>query len=205
MSHTSTKPQIVAGVDLGGTAINYTLVNPQEQFLIEGLCEYPARSKEGPGICLQQIVDGLKVAVALAGLPPISPSRAWIRLGRPPQRACSARKAPRTSCIATGAHSISAAIYPRAGHSGHLFERRQRRRALGSLHHLRRDRPATSLAAMIGTGLGGGIITAHVVKGRRASAANWATCCCHINIRGIEGMLRPATAGVSAIWNRFVR
>ena len=34
--------QVVAGVDLGGTAINYTLVNSQEQFLIEGLCEQPA-------------------------------------------------------------------------------------------------------------------------------------------------------------------
>jgi len=28
--------QLVAGVDLGGTAINYTLVNREEQFLIEG-------------------------------------------------------------------------------------------------------------------------------------------------------------------------
>jgi len=55
-------------VDLGGTAINYTLVNPDEQFLIEGLCEYPARSKEGPDVCLPQIVDGLKIAVENAGL-----------------------------------------------------------------------------------------------------------------------------------------
>ncbi|MGA2577874.1 MAG: ROK family protein, partial [Bryobacteraceae bacterium] len=60
--------RVVAGVDLGGTAINYTLVSPQEEFLIEGLCEYPARSKEGPAVCLQQIVDGLKRAVAQVGL-----------------------------------------------------------------------------------------------------------------------------------------
>jgi len=60
--------EVVAGVDLGGTAINYTLVNPDEQFLIEGLCEYPARSKEGPDVCLPQIVDGLKIAVENAGL-----------------------------------------------------------------------------------------------------------------------------------------
>ena len=44
--------QIVAGVDLGGTAINYTLVNEEEKFLIEGLCEHPALSKEGPRVCL---------------------------------------------------------------------------------------------------------------------------------------------------------
>jgi predicted NBD/HSP70 family sugar kinase len=54
---------VVAGVDLGGTAINYTLLNGREQFLIESLFEHPARSKEGPDICLQQIEDGLKKAV----------------------------------------------------------------------------------------------------------------------------------------------
>ena len=41
---------LVAGVDLGGTAVNYTLLNDREEFLIEGLCEYPARSTEGPAI-----------------------------------------------------------------------------------------------------------------------------------------------------------
>ena len=60
--------QLVAGVDLGGTAINYTLVNREEQFLIEGLCEHPALSKQGPEICLQQIVDGLKIAADKAGV-----------------------------------------------------------------------------------------------------------------------------------------
>jgi glucokinase len=60
--------EVVAGVDLGGTAINYTLVNQQEQFLIEGLCEHPALSKQGPEVCLQQIADGLKIATEKAGV-----------------------------------------------------------------------------------------------------------------------------------------
>jgi predicted NBD/HSP70 family sugar kinase len=59
---------VVAGVDLGGTAINYTLVNGDEQFLIEALCEHPALAKQGPEICLQQIADGLKIATDLAGV-----------------------------------------------------------------------------------------------------------------------------------------
>ena len=58
---------VVAGVDLGGTAVNYTLVDAQEKFLIEGLCEHPARAKEGPAICLQQIADGLKIACDRVG------------------------------------------------------------------------------------------------------------------------------------------
>ena len=60
--------EVVAGVDLGGTAINYTLVNRNEQFLIEGLCEHPALSKQGPDVCLQQIADGLKIAADRAGV-----------------------------------------------------------------------------------------------------------------------------------------
>lgn len=58
--------QVVAGIDLGGTAVNYTLLNQQEKFLIESLCEHPARSKEGPTVCLQQIVDGLEIAAEKA-------------------------------------------------------------------------------------------------------------------------------------------
>jgi glucokinase len=60
--------QVVAGVDLGGTAINYTLVSQNEQFLIEGLCEHPALSKQGPSVCLQQIEDGLRIATEKAGV-----------------------------------------------------------------------------------------------------------------------------------------
>lgn len=60
--------QVVAGVDLGGTAINYTLLDQQEKFLIEDLFEHPALAKQGPEICLQQIADGLEIATEKAGV-----------------------------------------------------------------------------------------------------------------------------------------
>ena len=60
--------QVVAGIDLGGTAINYTLLDQQEKFLIEALFEHPAFAKQGPDICLQQISDGLKLAAEKAGV-----------------------------------------------------------------------------------------------------------------------------------------
>jgi len=59
---------VVAGVDLGGTAVNYTLIDQNEEFLIEGLCEHPSLSKQGPDICLQQIGDGLAIAAGRAGV-----------------------------------------------------------------------------------------------------------------------------------------
>ena len=57
--------QLIAGIDLGGTAVNYTLIDLDGRFLIDGLCEHPARSVEGPDICLQQIADGLAIAVTV--------------------------------------------------------------------------------------------------------------------------------------------
>jgi predicted NBD/HSP70 family sugar kinase len=61
---------IVAGIDLGGTAVNFTLLDSgRQQFLVEGLCEYPALVREGPDVCLQQIADGLDVAARRAGTP----------------------------------------------------------------------------------------------------------------------------------------
>jgi glucokinase len=59
---------VVAGVDLGGTAVNYTLVDAEEKFLIPGLCEHPSLAKQGPEICLRQIADGLVIAASQAGL-----------------------------------------------------------------------------------------------------------------------------------------
>jgi glucokinase len=59
---------VVAGVDLGGTAVNYTLLDQQERFLIEGLCEHPSLSRQGPDVCLQQIADGLKFAAERSGV-----------------------------------------------------------------------------------------------------------------------------------------
>src|SRR5690606_9175061 len=60
--------EIIAGIDLGGTAINYTLLDMNGRFLIEGLFEHPARAVEGPAVCLGQIADGLERAVQSVGL-----------------------------------------------------------------------------------------------------------------------------------------
>ena len=65
-SERDTKP-LVAGIDLGGTAVNVTLLDSTGEFLIRDLFEHPARSVEGPAICLQQIVDGLQNAVEKIG------------------------------------------------------------------------------------------------------------------------------------------
>src|SRR5215216_3942790 len=62
--------RIVAGIDLGGTAINYTLLDADSgEFLVPGLAEHPARAQDGPDTCLTQIVDGLAVTALKYGVP----------------------------------------------------------------------------------------------------------------------------------------
>src|SRR5258705_2072816 len=61
---------IVAGIDLGGTAVNVTLLDSARgAFLIDGLCEHPALSTHGPDVCLRQIATGLENAAIKAGVP----------------------------------------------------------------------------------------------------------------------------------------
>ena len=92
----------------------------------------------------------------------------WTRRGRPVQQACSVPVDPRTSCMPIGRASISATVSQAAGHARHVSERWQRWSPVGPLHAIRRQQSETSISAVIGTGLGGGvIIEGNVVKGRK--------------------------------------
>src|SRR6476646_6989557 len=62
--------RIVAGIDLGGTAVNYTFLDADTgEFLVPGLAEHPARAKEGPDICLTQIAGGLTIMADIYRVP----------------------------------------------------------------------------------------------------------------------------------------
>jgi glucokinase len=160
---------IIAGVDLGGTAVNYTLIDMNGRFLIEELFEHPARSVEGPDVCLQQIADGLVLAVssigkqlgdvAVIGLDTPGPARAtgvlsaegstnfvhadWAGFDLP---AGLARKLDRP------------VTYLNDGNAGALW---------GHVSLFGTGANKTSISALVGTGLGGGVIVNdQVIKGR---------------------------------------
>lgn len=163
---------VAAGVDLGGTAINYTFVtgpSGDERWLIDGLCEHPARSKEGPDVCLQQIADGLAIAadragiavadVAIVGLDTPGPaSSAGVLSARGSTNFVHPRWAGFDIREALAAKLDRPVIYLNDGNAG----------ALWGHFAIFRHEPATSVSAIIGTGLGGGVIVdGHVVKGRK--------------------------------------
>ncbi len=161
--------QVVAGVDLGGTAINYTLVNQQEQFLIEGLCEYPALSKRGPEVCLQQIEDGLKIAaekahvrlsdIVAVGLDTPGPASATGLL--------SAKGSTNFVHPNWAGFDIREALAGRLGKPVTYLNDGNAGALWGHFTIFGANTRETSISVVIGTGLGGGIIIdGNVVKGR---------------------------------------
>ena len=161
--------KVIAGVDLGGTAINYTILDAQEKFLIEGLCEHPAHSTEGPEVCLGQIESGLKIAAGKAGVH--LEDVVAVGLDTPGPASASGVLSARGSTNFVHADWAGfdirkmlearlglPVVYLNDGNAGALW---------GHFSIFGADSRHTSISTVIGTGLGGGvIIEGNVLKGK---------------------------------------
>jgi len=161
--------QVVAGVDLGGTAINYTLVNSQEQFLIEGLFEYPSLAKQGPDVCLRQIEDGLKNAAEKANV--LVSDIVAVGLDTPgPASAAGLLSAKGSTNFVHpnwAGFDIREALAKRLGKPVTYLNDGNAGALWGHFTIFGANSRETSISVVIGTGLGGGIIIdGNVVKGR---------------------------------------
>jgi glucokinase len=162
--------QLVAGVDLGGTAINYTFLNRQERFLIEGLCEHPARAREGPDICLQQIEDGLSLAAREADIQLSDIAAVGLDTPGPANAAglFSARGSTNFVHPARAGFNVRESLAKRLGKPVTYLNDGNAAALWGHFVLFGANDPATSVSAIIGTGLGGGVIThGNVIKGRK--------------------------------------
>lgn len=162
--------EVVAGVDLGGTAVNYTLVNREEQFLIDGLCEHPALSRQGPEVCLRQIEDGLRIAaertnvsvseIVAVGLDTPGPASAAGLL--------SAKGSTNFVHPNWAGFDIREALAQRLGKPVSYLNDGNAGALWGHFTIFGAHGNETSVSVVIGTGLGGGVILdGNVVKGRK--------------------------------------
>ncbi len=184
--------QIVAGVDLGGTAINYTLANAEEEFLIDKLCEHPSRVAEGPEVCLHQIEQGLRVAVERAGV--ALSDVAVVGLDTPGPASAdgvlSARGSTNFNHLGWIGFDIRGGLAKRLGKPVVYLNDGNAAALWGHFSVFGAKRPATSITTVIGTGLGGGvIIDGEVLKGRQGFGGELG----HVlipwqSIRGIDGL-----------------
>jgi glucokinase len=160
---------VVAGVDLGGTAVNYTLLDQQDKFLIETLCEHPSLSKQGPETCLQQIADGLKIAADRAGVAMDDIVALGLDTPGPASAAGKLSAKGSTNFVHANwagfdirdvlAHKLGKPVcYLNDGNAAALW---------GHFNIFGANSRETSISIIIGTGNGGGIILeGNVVKGK---------------------------------------
>ncbi len=191
--------KVVAGVDLGGTAINYTFLDQRGQFLIDGLCEHPARSVEGPDICLGQIADGLAMAAEQAGVRVENVVAIGLDTPGPASGAGVLSKRGSTNFVHAdwAGYDIRAGLERRLGRPVCYLNDGNAAALWGHVAIFGSENTATSVSAIIGTGLGGGVVTAgKVITGRNGFGGELG----HVLIPfclipGIEGIVPACNCG----------
>ncbi len=160
---------VVAGVDLGGTAVNYTLINQQEKFLIDGLCEHPALAKQGPDVCLRQIADGLKIATEKVGVPLSDVVAVGLDTPGPASAAgvLSARGSTNFVHPKWASFDIREGLAQKLGKPVTYLNDGNAAALWGHYNIFGSNSHGTSISIVIGTGNGGGIILdGHDLKGK---------------------------------------
>lgn len=191
--------KVVAGIDLGGTAINYTFLDERGQFLIDGLCEHPARSVDGPAVCLSQIVDGLAVASERAGVPLSKLVAAGLDTPGPASADGVLSRRGSTNFVHHDwpGFDIRAGVEERLGLPVTYLNDGNAAAVWGHASLFGSENTASSVSAIVGTGLGGGVITGgRVVTGRNGFGGELG----HVlipyqGIPGIEGLVPHCNCG----------
>ena len=165
---------VVVGLDNGGTTNNGTILDSSGRFLLDQLAEVPSDVREGPDKAIQSLVVAVEQVIGLTGVP-MAAVRA-VGLDTPgPATAdgiISSKGATNFGHEGWRGFDIRGAlaerlglpvIYNNDGNSAALYA-----------HHVRfgaESGQRSSVAAIVGTGLGGGIIQAgQVVKGAAGMA-----------------------------------
>jgi glucokinase len=190
---------IVAGIDLGGTAVNYTLLDAgRGAFLIDGLCEHPALSTQGPGVCLQQIADGLEIAAGRADVPLAEIVAVGLDTPGPASAdgVLSARGSTNFAHQGWAGFDLRGQLEARLGRPT-VYLNDGNAAALWGHIALFGPEGASSVSAIIGTGLGGGIVVdGRLVTGRNGFGGEVG----HVlipwrSIAGVEDLEPPCNCG----------
>lgn len=184
---------VVVGLDNGATSNSATVLDGLGRFLVSKLFESPSRVREGPEVAVGALVESLQKVLELTGT-----ERASVRavgLGTP-----GPASADGVIC-SKGATNFSEAAWHRFDFRAALEERlgipviynNDGNAAALYAHHLFFAREApfrSSVSAIVGTGLGGGVIeSGRVVRGTAGMAGEFG----HIHIP-MEGLLAEGQA-----------
>ena len=181
---------VVLGLDNGGTTNNGTILDSGGKFLLDQMAEVPSNVREGPDKAIESLVESVEQVLGLTGVP-ITSVRA-IGLDTPGPASAdgviSSKGATNFGDAGWRGFDIRGAlaerlglpvIYNNDGNAAALYAHHVRFGAESARH--------SSVSAIVGTGLGGGLVEGgRVIKGAAGMAGELG----HVPIP-LDGLLAP--------------
>jgi glucokinase len=165
---------VVVGIDNGGTSNNATILDPSRGFLVDRLVETPSLVTEGPEAAIDAMARALDNVLELTGVPPEAVRGVGLDTPGPASAdgVISSKGATNFSQPAWRGFDVRGALEIRLGLP--VVYNNDANAAALYAHHVRFGAKAaghSSISAIVGTGLGGGVIEAgRVVKGAAGMA-----------------------------------
>jgi predicted NBD/HSP70 family sugar kinase len=180
--------EVVVGLDNGGTAINATVLDAAGRFLVDRLVETPSRVSEGPQVAIEALAESFARVLSLTRVPAEAVRAVGLDTPGPASAdgVISSRGAVNFVDPAWRGFDVRSALAARLGLPV-IYNNDANAASLYAHHvHFGPDAPRrSSVALIVGTGLGGGVIEAgKVVRGAAGMAGEFG----HIQIT-MEGLL----------------
>jgi glucokinase len=168
---------VVVGVDNGGTANNGTVLDAGGRFLLDRMAEIPSYVREGPDKAIQALVDSVDHVLGLAGLPRSAVRAVGLDTPGPASGdgILSSRGATNFANPEWWGFDIRGGLEDRIGLPV-IYNNDGNAAALYAHHTRFGDDSArhSSVAAIVGTGLGGGVVEAgRVISGAAGMAGEF--------------------------------
>jgi predicted NBD/HSP70 family sugar kinase len=180
--------EVVVGLDNGGTAINATVLDSGGRFLVDRLVETPSRVGEGPEVAIEALAESFARVLGLTGIPAGSVRAVGLDTPGPASAdgVISSRGAVNFVDPAWPGFDVRGALEARLGLP--VIYNNDANAASLYAHHVHFGPGAahrSSVALIVGTGLGGGVIEGgRVVRGASGMAGEFG----HIQIP-MDGLL----------------
>jgi glucokinase len=179
---------VVVGLDNGGTSNNGTVLDADGHFLIDQLAEVPSLVREGPDKALKALTEAVEHVLTLTGTPLSNVKAVGLDTPGPASAdgVISSKGATNFGDLGWGGFDIRTALEERIGVP--VIYNNDGNAAALYAHHVRYGGASAehgSVSAIVGTGLGGGIVEGgQVIKGAAGMAGELG----HINIP-LDGLL----------------
>jgi predicted NBD/HSP70 family sugar kinase len=181
---------VVVGLDNGGTSNNGTVLDADGSFRVDQLAEVPSLVREGPDKALKALTDAVEYVLTLTGTPLANVKAIGLDTPGPASAdgVISSKGATNFGDAGWGGFDIRTALQDRIGIP--VIYNNDGNAAALYAHHVRYGGASAehgSVSAIVGTGLGGGIVAAgQIVKGVAGMAGELG----HVNIP-LDGLLAP--------------